>query len=214
MKISGAIFDMDGTLTDSMYVWENMGEKYARFLGFELPAEHTEDTKDMSIRQVLAFLAREFGINKTEKEIRADINAIVEPGYRTEVLPKSGAIQMLEELKSRGVKMCVATATDLHLAEMVLTRLDIRKFFSKVFTTTLVGENKNSPLIYELALEHLGTPKAETPVFEDALYAAKTAKAAGFPLVGVYDLSADNDRPELEALADVFISDYIKDFKL
>lgn len=214
MKISGAIFDMDGTLTDSMYVWEDIGIKYALSCGMKPEEDLEEKIRDMSLKQVSEYLQCEYGIRKSVDEIRAGINAIVEPMYRYDVQPKAGVIPVLKELKNRGVKMCVATATDAHLVEMVLSRLDMMKYFSKLFTCTIVGYGKNSPVIYEKALEYLGTPKSETPVFEDALYAAKTAKAAGFPLIGVYDPSSEKDRRELEVVSDFFIVEYARDFKL
>jgi hydroxymethylpyrimidine kinase/phosphomethylpyrimidine kinase len=103
--------------------------------------------------------------------------------------------------------MCVATVTDRYLAEAALTRLNIRQFFSEIFTTAEIGCGKNNPAIYRTALSYLGTPKEETAVFEDALHALVTAKNDGFRVVGVYD-AHEKRQAEMRAEADYYISDY------
>lgn len=211
MKISGAIFDMDGTLTDSMYIWENSGIKYAGTIGLQVRPEFEAVIREMSMTQVAEYIGSEYGVKLTGQEIIDGINKMVEPMYRDEVTYKRGVPEFLEELKGRGVRMCVATATDISLVEMVLRKLDILKYFEKIFTCTMVGVGKEKPDIYEAALKFLGTPKEETPVFEDALFAARTAKAAGFPLAAVYDSDVGEDGwREMQRLADFTIEDYTK----
>lgn len=213
MNISGAIFDMDGTLTDSMYIWADVGVRYARSLGAEPGPDFQDIISTMTMREVAGYITEKFGVNMTVKDIREGINSLVEPMYRYEVGPKEGVIPLLEELKGRGVPMCVATATDKHLVELVLGRLDMLKYFEDIFTCAMVDAGKELPDVYEAALARLGTPKAETPVFEDALYAARTAKSAGFPLVAVFDPSEPNQEAMRE-LADLYIEDYASDFRL
>ncbi len=208
MKISGAIFDMDGTLLDSMYVWINVGVRYVISQGINPGEDLEEKLSNMTMEQASHYIKNEFGIATSIQGIIDGINSMVESQYRDVVLPKSGVVEMLENLKSRGIKMCIATATDLHLAEMALKRTGLMKYFSKIFTCTMVGAGKSSPAIFETALEYLGTPKAETYVFEDALYAIKTAKAAGFPIVGIFDPCMVHDRAKIEALSDYYIVDY------
>jgi len=209
MKISGAIFDMDGTLTDSMYIWENSGMRYAGTIGLAVRPDFETVVREMSMAQVADYIGSEYGVRLTAQEIIDGINKMVEPMYRDEVQPKRGVPEFLEEMKSRGVRMCVATATDISLVEMVLRRLDLLKYFEKIFTCTMVGAGKEKPDIYEAALKCLGTPKEETPVFEDALFAARTAKSAGFPLAAVYDADVGEEGwQEMKRLADVTIEDY------
>jgi HAD superfamily hydrolase (TIGR01509 family) len=113
---------------------------------------------------------------------------------------------MLERLSRKGVKMCLATATDRESVEFVLKKLGIDKYFSKIFTSSEVGVGKREPLIYELALEYLGTPKDETYVFEDAYYAMKTAHNAGFKVAGVYDVNVTQTVDEIKSLCDCYIA--------
>ncbi len=212
MKISGAIFDMDGTLTDSMWVWEQIGNRYLESCGIDPKENVWQRVKSMTMRQTAEFFIDEYGLKKTVAEIYSGIYSLLEPIYRDEVHPKEGVVMLLERLKAQGVKMCVATATDYDIVKMVLESTGILGYFSEIFTCRMVGAGKESPLIYETALEHLGTKKDETFVFEDALHAVKTAKAAGFPVVGVYDASTDDAASEIKAVADYFISDYKFDY--
>jgi beta-phosphoglucomutase-like phosphatase (HAD superfamily) len=103
--------------------------------------------------------------------------------------------------------MCVATVTDRYLVEETLERLGIRHYFSEIFTCAEVGFGKDKPIIYRKALKHFGTTKEETCIFEDALFALKTAKADGFTTVGVYDRH-ENRQNELQSLADYYIRDF------
>lgn len=211
MKISGAIFDMDGTLIDSMYLWEGIGVRYARSQGVEPKPGFEEAISEMSMEMVSEYIQKEYGVSQTADEIREGINRMVEPLYRDEVPAKKGIIAFLEELKRRGIPMCVATATDMQLVELVLGRLDMIKYFEGIYTCTMVGAGKQFPDVYEAALKKLGTPKGETFVFEDAVYAAKTAKAAGFPIAAVYEPATGEDGwRELKSMADMVIEDYDK----
>ncbi|MEG1492353.1 MAG: HAD family phosphatase, partial [Oscillospiraceae bacterium] len=208
MKITGAIFDLDGTLLNSMHIWADIGIKYLNACGKTPKDDLMEIIKNMSMLQVTDYLISEYGLKKTNEEIKNEINALIEGQYRDEVLPKAGVVQMLEKLHAHGVKMAVASATDKPLVEMALKRNGIYHFFTDVFTCATVGAGKDTPLIYEKALELLGTPKMETPVFEDALYAAHTAKNAGFTVVGIYDEFSANDWEEMTSFADFLITDY------
>lgn len=214
MKISGAIFDMDGTLTDSMWVWEQIGNRYLNSCGIDPKENVWQRVKSMTMRQTAEFFISEYGLKKTVTEIYSGIYSLLEPIYRDEVFPKKGVELLLERLKSQGVRMCVATATDYDIVKMVLEKNGLLGYFSEIFTCRMVGAGKESPLIYEKALEHLGSPKEETYVFEDAFHAVKTAKEAGFTVVGVFDSSTADVAAEIKASADYFIEDYRQDYLL
>ena len=127
--------------------------------------------------------------------------------YRTKVALKSGVLEFLRDLQSKGVKMCVATVTDRAIVEDVLNRLGIRDFFVEILTCAEVGCNKETPHIYRAALEVLGTKKDETVVFEDALHALITAKKDGFKVAAVYDRHERN-QTQMKENGDYYITNY------
>ncbi|UOO38535.1 HAD family phosphatase [Oscillospiraceae bacterium CM] len=200
----GAIFDMDGTLLDSMVVWDNVAADYLQSLGITPRNDVREAVSSMSIQQVCEHFCAVYGIKLREDDIIAGINAMVEDFYYNRVTLKAGVMQALSRLRKEGVKMCVATATDRYLAEAALRRTGIAHFFDGIFTCTDVGAGKDEPAIFLQALASLGTPLCDTVVFEDALYAIKTAKASGFRVTALFDPSADAQTDRIKELADCY----------
>jgi HAD superfamily hydrolase (TIGR01509 family) len=205
MKIDGAIFDLDGTLLDSMFVWDTIGEDYLRCRGIKPRENLNKKFKTMSLYQAACYYQREYGLKESTDEIMDGINRMIERFYLENVQPKLGVSEFLAALQQRGVKMCIATATDRHLVEAALSRCGLLQYFSEIFTCTSVGKGKDEADIYWAALEHIGTPKESTWVFEDALYAVMTAKKAGFPVVGVYDSSEADTTTAVREMTDVYI---------
>ncbi len=205
--IKGAIFDLDGTILDSMFVWDTIGEDYLRSLGKE-PKENLKETfKTFSLEQAAHYYKENYGVALPVSEIISGVNKMVEKYYTDSIPLKSGVEMFLEKFKEKGIKMCIATVTDKHLVESALERLGIRNYFSEIFTCTSVGHGKEEPHIYREAQKHLGTSKSETVVFEDALYSLKTAKSDGFITAGVFDAHEENQE-ELKNLSDCYIEDY------
>lgn len=213
MSIRGAIFDMDGTLLDSMPAWDTIGSDYLRSIGYEPRADLDNVFQNLSHRQAAEYYRREYGVTLSVEEIMDGVDAILERAYRYEVPLKPGAAELLEHLRRKGVRLCLATATDRFLVEAALERCGVLSCFDRIFTCTEVGHGKDEPYIFEAALDFLGTKKADTWVFEDALHAIRTAKTAGFPVVAVYDKS-EKAQPEVRALADVYLEDLTRfDFR-
>lgn len=208
MKITGAIFDLDGTLLDSMPVWERFGERYLLARGISAPADLGDTLKAMSLPEAAAYFRETFGFAETRERILAEFNELLAREYRERVVLKPHVQPFLHALERSGVKMCVATATDREIAEEALERLGISRYFAFVITCADAGCGKDSPAVYQMALARLGTKLKYTAVFEDALFAARTAKAAGFPVVGVADPSAGVDRMELARVADEIIESF------
>ena len=205
--IKGAIFDFDGTLVDSMFIWDTFGEDYLRSLDIEPRENLAEAFKTFTLEQAAEYYREHYGVALSVNEIVDGVNEMVAKLYRTKVTLKDGVREFLEALKSQGVKMCVATVTDRPIVEDVLNRLGIRDFFTEIFTCAEVGYNKETPHIYRVALEALGTKKDETVVFEDALHALMTAKNDGFLVAAVYD-KHEAKQIEMRSEADYYISDY------
>ena len=205
--IKGAIFDLDGTLLDSMFIWDTIGEEYLRSLGKEPHEDLKETFMTLTLEEAAVYYREHYGVTLSVKEIVDGVNSMVEQTYRTKVTLKPGISEYLAWLKENGVRMCVATVTDRYLVEETLERLGVRHYFSEIFTCAEVGFGKDKPIIYQKALEHLGTEKSDTYVFEDLPFALNTAKTDGFPTVGVYDRH-EVHQDELKGLADYYVLDF------
>ncbi len=204
--MQGAIFDVDGTLLDSMSIWDTIGSDYLRSIGYEPRENLNEVFKNMSLLQAAEYYRREYGVTRSAGEIMDGVNAMLERFYRHEAPLKPGAAELVERLRRKGVRLCIATATDRFLVEAALERCGILSYFEKIFTCSEVGRGKDEPMIFEAALDFLGTEKSKTLVFDDALYAVRTAKGAGFPVAAVYD-SHEKAQAEIRALADLYLED-------
>lgn len=205
---SGAIFDMDGTLTDTMPIWENTGRQFLAAHGLTMPPDLMEDLKPLSMAQTADYLRDRFGLGESPQEIIEEMNRLVAKGYYETAPVKRDIIPFLDRLRERGVVMCVATATDRHLAEAILRRTGLAPYFQFLITCTEAGAGKDTPLIYQRAVEGLGVSIGGTVVFEDALHAVRTAKSAGFRVVAVADDSCREDAEKIRRAADHYIHWY------
>lgn len=213
VKIEGAVFDMDGTLLDTMPIWEHATENYLVGKGIEVKEKLSETLFTMSMKQGAAYVKEKYGLSESIEELIAATNAIVAEAYRNRAEAKPGVPEFLEKLKQRGVKMVVATSTDRVHAEAALKRTGIYDYFERIFTCSEVGEGKSKPDIYEEAAAELGTKRTATWVFEDALYAIKTAKKAGFRTVGLYDETSKKEQEKIRGTADIYLKE-IEEFPL
>lgn len=197
---------MDGTLVDSMKYWKNLGREYLASRGVtEGVDEGLKQISSMTMTESSAFFVRTFGLAGTPDQIASEMNQIMDDHYRNDVELKPGVAEYLEELSRKHVKMCVASATANHLVEACLKRAGILQYFEFLLSCEEVGAGKYRPDVYYEAAGRLGAKPEETAVYEDALYAAKTAKEAGFYVIGVYDGSADASWEELGMISDEVI---------
>lgn len=198
-----AIFDMDGTLIDSMIFWKNLASEYLSSRGVkDIPGDILERIKPMTMSESAALFQQAFGLSG---DLEAEMNAMMDEHYRNDIPLKSGVFEYLYRLHSSGVHMCVASATAEHLMESCLTRLGIRDCFAFLLSCETVGEGKRSPLVYHASAKRLGAMPQKIAVYEDALYALQTAKEAGYYVVGVYDDSSAKNWQLIETLADEII---------
>lgn len=207
MKHSFAIFDMDGTLVDSMGFWNQLANEYlARFGIPSLPAEYQEQSTAMTMVESARLFIRLYNLPGTPEQIAGEINALMEEHYRADVPLKPGAAACLERMKAAGFKMAVASSTAPHLLDVCLRRLGVRDCFEFLLSCEEVGVGKNRPDVYLEAARRLGGAPADTVVFEDILVAAETAKKAGFSLGVIYDVNSDREQEQLKPLADCYFT--------
>ena len=207
MKITGAIFVFDGTLFDSMHVWKGIKNNFFESIDIKLTKEDEEAFKGLFLRELFHLAIERFNLKYTYEELLEKLFVYIKSRYLAETEPKNDIIEFLEKLKSKGVKMGIATATGETALVAVLEKYGMLHYFSPIYSTYTVGASKTEPKVYDVVLEELGTEKETTWVFEDALYAAKTAKANGYNVVGIYDVS-EPKQDELKELVDIYIHDY------
>ncbi len=210
MKIEGAIFDLDGTLLDSMYIWDTIGEEFLTSKEKSPEDGLRETLRPLNLVQTAEYFRAEYDMTDPVQRIIDELNGMLEHYYFNVFECKDGVLEALDKLLAKGVKMCVATATDRYLAEAALRRNGIIQYFVDIITCTEVNAGKDSPRIFQKALRILGTEKTRTYVFEDALYAIETAKRAGFPVVAVYDKSANEQQERIKRLSDIRVKSWLE----
>ena len=140
-----AIFDMDGTLIDSMGFWKNLATEYLTARGVaEIPGEILERIRPMTMSESAALFQREFGLTGDPE---AEMNAMMDAHYRNDIPLKPGVREYLENLHRQGARMCVASATAEPLMESCLTRLGVRQYFNFLLSCETVGAGKRSPRV-------------------------------------------------------------------
>ena len=207
MKIKCAIFDFDGTLFDSMFIWDSVGEIYLRSLGKEAKPSMREDVRALSLHQSACYFKNEYALSLSVEDIMTGINQTIEHFYIHEVLPKSGVVDFLKQMKKAEIPMCIATASDRYQIEAALSRCGMEHYFEAIFTCSEVGHGKDEPVIFQKAMEHFGADRSSALVFEDAIHAIQTAKADDFAVVAVFD-NSEKRQTEIRDLADCYIADF------
>lgn len=208
MKISGAIFDMDGTLLNSTKMWQGAAARYITSLRKTPEPDLGLKTKAMTLPELCSYLKAEYRIATTEGKIAKGFNAILREDYLESVDIKEYVPVILERFKQKGIAMCVTTSTDKAVAEEILARLGIRDYFSNITTCEESGSSKEGPEVFFNAHEKLGTPKDETIVLEDGVLAIRGAKEAGFYVIAVADESEKENKDEIKELADRYIESF------
>lgn len=213
MTIKGAIFDVDGTLLDTMPVWTDAGARYLASLGIEAEEGLGAKLFSMTVDMGAVYLKENYPLDQSLEEIKNGINSAVESYYFAEADFKPGARQLLERMREAGIRMSVATSTDKYCILAAFDRLGCTAYFDTILTCGEVGASKSQPRIFREALKAMGTAAEETWLFEDGLYSIRTAKAEGLKIVGVYDSVSEADQEEIKNCSDIYVRD-LREFTL
>ena len=204
-----AIFDMDGTLLDTMRYWRYTSLEY--LLAHQLPVR-PEDLARMewtSSRALVKEIAEreDFDMGSWQTMV-GELEEFMNRHYLHDAKRKENVPELLERLRGMGKPMCVATGAPRQYARNGLSRLGILKYFEFVTDCYEFGMNKSQPEYFEEVARRLGTKPERCVVFEDALYAMKSAKTAGCRVVAIEDSTARLQRDEIRAVADRYIQNY------
>lgn len=193
-----AIFDMDGTLVDSMPYWRNILPEYLRR---PIPDSYIQQIAAMNVTDSIALTVKTFNLSKTPDTIFNEICAIMHRHYINDVNLKNGVAEYLKHLSSNGVRMCVASASPGALITAVLERFNLTDFFEFTCSTEDGFADKRNPDIYLFCAEKFQAFPHEVAVFEDSYSAIKTAAGANFPVIAVYDKTAEHHWQEIKQIA-------------
>ena len=207
-KIKGAIFDMDGTLINSLIVWdviwEGLRKKFSK--GFQISKEDDKKVRTMTLSSAMDFVHKEYSLGQSSEELLCELDRILIDFYKNDVEVKKGVFEFLDYCLKNNIKMCIASATDVNLLKIVIERFSFDRYFSDILSCADIGKGKDQPDIFFKALEVLGTDISETCVFEDSQVAIDTAHKAGFMTVGIFDEN-NYGYDEIKKTADICIDD-------
>ena len=210
MKIKGAIFDMDGTIIDSLMfwdcLWKQIGEKYMGDPDFKPSDEVNKNVRTMIYTDAMAYFKDYYKIpGKTEDFLRSASVGILD-FYKDVAKIKLGADELLSYLKSQNIKLCLASATSMPEIKHALSCHGLLKYFDIVLSCVDIGVGKDRPDIYLEATEKMGISPEDICVFEDSYVALETAKKVGFQTVGIFDrYNFCQDR--LKKAADIYLNE-------
>ena len=205
--IKGVIFDVDGVLLDSMEIWTDLGARYLMSLGKEPEEGLAGILFSMSMEQGAEYLTEQYSLGLTPEEVTDGLSGMLRDFYFYEVAAKPGAAALMERFRAEGIKMTAATSSPAEHVGRALERNGMLGYLDRIFTVAEVGTSKHSPEIFDEAAAFMGTSRYETLVFEDSLYALKTAAEAGFHTAGVFDARGEADQEGMKETAEIYIKD-------
>lgn len=204
-----AIFDLDGTLLDSMGVWDQVDIDFLGRRGIEVPDDYMTKVSAMQFRQIAEYTIARFGLEDTPEQLMAEWDEMARVAYSTVVEAKPHAVEYLHLLRTSGAKLAVATSLPPALRDPAMAHVGIAGLFDEVVSVDDAGDvSKESPDVYLLAAERLGVSPADCTVFEDLLVGIKAAKSVGMTVWAMNDDSSAGDWAEICEVSDGVLFDF------
>ncbi len=207
-NIQAVLFDLDGSLVDSMWIWKQIDIDYLGRFGYELPETLQSEIEGMSFLETAQYMKKRFDIPQEIEEMIADWNSMAWDKYEKEVFLKPGAEEFLQECRKRGIKLGIASSNSRELVENVVQARGLQGVFGCIMTGSDNVKGKPAPDIYLRAAEGLGVEPKHCLVFEDIIQGIQAGKSAGMRVCAVEDLYSAHQREDKKRLADYYIEDY------
>ena len=207
-NVKTVLFDMDGTLIDSMWVWREIDKEYLGKYGLELPDGFQSKISGMSFSETAKCFKETFSIPDTIEEMMNIWNGMALEKYRNSVPLKPGALGFLEYLKRTGRKTAICTSNSKYLTEIVLKALDIERMFDIVLTADEQLKGKPSPDIYLTACERLSSQPEDCLVFEDIYMGVLAGHRANMQVCAIRDDFSEQEWNDMQETADYMINDF------
>lgn len=211
--INGVIFDLDGTLVDSMWMWKIIDIEYLARFGLDFPNDLQECVEGMSFSETAIYFKKRFDLSDSVDQIKSDWNKMAWDKYLHEVPLKEGVIELLEYLKGKNIPMGIATSNSRELVDLIIEKHNIKEYFKSIRTSCEVDRGKPSPDIYFLVADDLLVEPETCLVFEDVIQGVMAGKSANMKVCAVYDETSEKDTEEKIKLADYYLHS-IKDIPL
>lgn len=208
MKFEAAIFDLDGTLLDSMGIWEQIDICFLRKRNLSVPKDYAAKISSLSFEETAKYTIARFKLNEKAEDIMQEWSEMAAYEYAHHVRLLPHALDYLLKLKEAGVRLAVATGMTMTLAVPCLKNNAVLELFDAVCSTDEVAHGKEYPDIFELVADRIGVPPEKCIVFDDVLPAIKSAKQAHMMTCGVYDQYSERQRTEIQKLADYYLIDW------
>jgi beta-phosphoglucomutase-like phosphatase (HAD superfamily) len=202
------IFDLDGTLLDSMDVWTDIDIDFLKKRGFAVPADYADSILSMSMPEAAAYTINRFALPDSVDSLMREWIDMAVYVYGNVVRMKPYAKEYIAALHECGAKLAVATSLPVELYEPALCNHDIHNLFHVFCSSTEVGYGKTRPDVFHLTAKKLGVSACDCVAFEDILAAVKSAKSIGMTVYGVYDKSSEADWEQIKEIADGVILDF------
>jgi len=210
-NIKAHIFDLDGTLIDSMGVWHQIDTDCLAKRGISIPDnydEYVENTTPLNPLETAAYAVKFFGLSDAPEDIAKEWNAQAADAYARTIPLKAYAKEFLQSLRVQGARMAIASSAPKVLCMPALRNHGIETLFDAVALSEEVGYGKIRPDVFLLAAKRLGVSPADCIMYEDNLTAIKTAKSIGMTVCAVYDEFSQNNWEEIKQIADYTVYDF------
>lgn len=186
-----SIFDVDGTILDSMEVWNTLASQYVQSLGMVPEKNLDEIVSDMSLEQSATYLKDHYKINKQEERIISEVLNFISDFYEYEVNLMPGFKEFISHYDSINV---IGTSCDEELVKIALNRLAVLNYFEDIITCSKVNKSKNNPDFYLACAQVLKQRPEDIVVFEDADYCIDVARKVGFKVIKIKDWRDLNEK--------------------